>query len=216
MAPVDEVARDLAELTRHAEWATEFFDGPIEAIEGGEYVATVPRMGGRVHMRVDAHIATGAIDMYIAPEAEPFGPALPIRVIPNLDGCDVLFTLSRFLGHPTHSGKTACAQWIASCSGSQIGSGAEQEPWGWMGSVVTEVDGLALWHGETRDAFGVVVDPLQVGDHVDLQAICGDPIGLIRGEASGLMGPSPRFVGVHLALHLDHLARAVVIAMGSA
>ena len=100
MAPVDEVARDLAELTRHAEWATEFFDGPIEAIEGGEYVATVPRMGGRVHMRVDAHIATGAIDMYIAPEAEPFGPALPIRVIPNLDGCDVLFTLSRFPGTP--------------------------------------------------------------------------------------------------------------------
>jgi hypothetical protein len=49
-------------------------------------------------MRIDADIAAGRIDMYLAPVGAPFGPPLPVRVVPNGDGCDVLFTLARFPG----------------------------------------------------------------------------------------------------------------------
>ena len=36
--------------------------------------------------------------MFLAPLGAPFGPPLPVRVVPNGDGCDVLFTLARFPG----------------------------------------------------------------------------------------------------------------------
>lgn len=58
----------------------------------------VPRMGGKVRMRIDADVASGHIDLYLAPTGSPYGPPLPVRVVPNADGVDVLFTLARFPG----------------------------------------------------------------------------------------------------------------------
>lgn len=95
-APPARVSAELADPTTHPEWATEFFAGPVTAAGDGEYHVTVPRMGGDTRMWVDADVAGGRIDLYLAPAGAPFGPPLPIRVIPNGDGCDVLFTLSRF------------------------------------------------------------------------------------------------------------------------
>lgn len=97
-APPDVVAADLADPTTHPEWATEFYAGPVEATSEGDFTATVPRMGGPVRLRVDADPKLGVIDLYLAPEGAPFGPPLPIRVVPNGDGADVLFTLARFPG----------------------------------------------------------------------------------------------------------------------
>jgi hypothetical protein len=97
-APPDVVTRDLADPATHADWALEFFAGPVTPFRDDEYVAIVPRLGGRVRLRVDADIPAGRLDMYIAPLDAAYGPPLPIRVIPNLDGCDVLFTLSRSPG----------------------------------------------------------------------------------------------------------------------
>ncbi len=39
-------------------------------------------------------------DLYLPPEGKPFGPPLPVRVVPNGDGADVLWTLARFPGTP--------------------------------------------------------------------------------------------------------------------
>lgn len=97
-APFEQVASDLADPTAHPEWATEFFAGPIKAIAEDEVVVTVPRMGGEVQMKVDADVASGRIDLYLAPPGAGYGPPLPVRVIPNGGGVDVLFTLARFPG----------------------------------------------------------------------------------------------------------------------
>ena len=99
-APLEQVAADLADPTSHPEWATEFFSGPVVPTPDGEFRATVPRMGGDVRLRVDTDRACGRVDLYLAPLDAPYGPPLPIRVVPNGDGCDVLFTLNRFPGTP--------------------------------------------------------------------------------------------------------------------
>lgn len=97
-APFDHVVSDLADPTTHHEWATEFFSGPPQPAENGGVVVTVPRMGGEVRMRVDADTACGRIDLYLAPHGVAYGAPLPVRVLPNADGVDVLFTLTRFPG----------------------------------------------------------------------------------------------------------------------
>lgn len=95
-APFKRVVSDLADPAMHPEWGTEFFVGPAAPGNGNEVTATVPRMGGPVHMKVDAQFDAGVIDLYIAPDGAPFGPPLPVRVVRNGDGVDVLFTLARF------------------------------------------------------------------------------------------------------------------------
>ena len=99
-APVDRVTADLADASTHPEWGTGFFAGPARPVGDGVWKSTVPMMGGEVSMKVDADVDCGRIDLYLAPAGAPFGPPLPIRVIPNGDGCDVLFTLGRFPGQP--------------------------------------------------------------------------------------------------------------------
>ena len=100
-APFKDVTADLADPTTHPEWATEFFAGPVEARgDEGELVAEVPMMGGRVRFAVAADVDAGTVDLYLAPVGVPFGPPLPVRVIPNGDGVDVLWTLTRYPGTP--------------------------------------------------------------------------------------------------------------------
>lgn len=97
-APAARVTAEPADPLNHAEWATEFFVGPAVPLGDGEFSVTVPRMGGAVRMRVDSNVEEGVIDMFLAPEGAPYGPPLPVRVLPNMDGADVLFTLARFPG----------------------------------------------------------------------------------------------------------------------
>jgi hypothetical protein len=97
-AAFDQVVSDLADPANHPEWGAEFFTGPARPGPEGEVVATVPRMGGEVHMKVEADLTSGRIDLYMAPLDVPFGPPLPVRVVPNGEGVDVLFTLARFPG----------------------------------------------------------------------------------------------------------------------
>lgn len=97
-APLEQVSADIADPTTQHEWATEFFAGPARSVGDGEVEVTVPRMGGDARMRVDADVGSGRIDLYLAPLGAPWGPPLPVRVVPNADGVDVLFTLARFPG----------------------------------------------------------------------------------------------------------------------
>ena len=97
-APFTEVTADLADPATHPEWGTEFFSGAARKGDDGEVIMTVPRMGGEVRSKVDADLEAGRIDLYLTPIGAPFGPPLPVRVIPNGDGVDVLFTLARVPG----------------------------------------------------------------------------------------------------------------------
>jgi hypothetical protein len=97
-APLATVAADLADPTTHHQWATEFFAGPVRPGEGGEFIAPVPMLGGEVRHRIDADVGRGILDLYFAPDGAPWGPPIPVRLVPNGDGTDVLWTLARFPG----------------------------------------------------------------------------------------------------------------------
>jgi hypothetical protein len=97
-APLVKVAADLADPTTHPAWATEFYAGPVHPAGGGEFTAPVPMLGGEVRHRIDADIARGILDLYYAPPGAPYGPPIPVRLVPNVDGTDVLWTLARFPG----------------------------------------------------------------------------------------------------------------------
>lgn len=92
------MSEDLTDARSHPKWATEFFSGETDDQGDGTWRMTAPRMSGRVLLRIDVDVSHAVIDMYMAPEGAPFGPPLPVRVVPNRDGADVLFTLARFPG----------------------------------------------------------------------------------------------------------------------
>ena len=94
-APFEQVAKDLAKPASHAEWGREFFRGPATAAENGSVMVESPVMGGPVRFRVEADEARGIFDLYLAPGDAPYGPPLPVRLIGNGDGVDVLWTLAR-------------------------------------------------------------------------------------------------------------------------
>lgn len=95
------VAADLADPMTHSEWAHRFFAGPSTPTSAdGEVLARVPMMGGKVRYKVEADAARGIFDLFLAPEGTPFGPPIPVRLIRNGDGVDVLWTLSRAPGVP--------------------------------------------------------------------------------------------------------------------
>ncbi len=98
-APFAQVAHDLADPLNHPEWAQEFFASKAEALTGDTVRAAVPAMGGEVKFRIDADEERGIFDLYLAPlEAPGYGPPLPVRLIPNGGGVDVLWTLARLSG----------------------------------------------------------------------------------------------------------------------
>ena len=99
-APPERVTADLADPIAHPEWATEFFSGPARSLGAGEAAVTVPLMGGPARLRVDADVERGIVDLRLAPEGGPYGPPLPVRVVPNGEGADVLWTLARAPGLP--------------------------------------------------------------------------------------------------------------------
>lgn len=99
-APPARVLEDLADPRTHPEWGSEFFGGPLRDSEHGGLIANVPSMGGDVDYRVEARPDAGAIDISFAPPGGDFGPPLPVRLVPNGDGVDVLWTLQRPPGLP--------------------------------------------------------------------------------------------------------------------
>lgn len=108
-APLQTVAEDLADPATHPIWATDFFASPATPLGEGEVRVDVPRMGGPSRMKISADIDQGRIDIYLAPNEGPFGPPLPVRLIPNGDGVDVLWTLARFPGLPEAAWETGLA-----------------------------------------------------------------------------------------------------------
>jgi hypothetical protein len=107
-APFESVCSDLSDPSTHPHWATEFFsDTAAVPVGDGTYRLTAPMMGGAVLARTEARPSLGVIDLFLAPDGAPFGEPLPIRVIRNGSGVDVLWTLSRPDGLPDqawHSG----------------------------------------------------------------------------------------------------------------
>jgi hypothetical protein len=99
-APFTKVATDLADPATHPEWAKEFFSGAAKRTESGEVHVSVPMMGGVVRFKIEADTKRGVLDLFLAPEGVDFGAPLPVRLIKNGDGVDVLWTLTRVPGTP--------------------------------------------------------------------------------------------------------------------
>src|SRR6056297_3409246 len=108
-APFPTVMSELESPLSHPTWATEFFAGEAESLEGGEVRVTVPRLGGECRMKIDARADFGLVDIYLAPIDAPFGKPLPVRVLENGGGATVLWTLTRFPGMPDDSFEAGCA-----------------------------------------------------------------------------------------------------------
>ena len=102
-APFDKIAPDLAEPFTHLEWGAEFFAGPVRQDSGRGLIVRVPAMGRDVQYRVETDLKHGIFDVVIAPLDRKFGPSLPVRLLRNGDGVDVLWTLIRFTGMPNES-----------------------------------------------------------------------------------------------------------------
>ncbi len=102
-APYHEVADYLTDPARAHEWGNEFFAGPLRRADGDEWVAPVPMMGGDVRYRQEVDVARGILDIFLAPPGGEFGPPLPVRLLRNGDGIDVLWTLTRFPDTPDES-----------------------------------------------------------------------------------------------------------------
>jgi len=97
-APFEQVVADLADPATHPEWATEFFAGPAIPRTADEADVTVPMMGGPAQMRIESHPDQGVVNVFLAPARGSYGPPLPVRVVPNGGGVDVVWTLARFPG----------------------------------------------------------------------------------------------------------------------
>lgn len=109
-APFDLVVADLADPAAHPLWAKEFFAGDaVPTGEPGEFRVQVPMMGGATRMRVEAVRDLGVLDLYLAPGEAPYGAPVPIRVLRNGDGADVLFTLGRAPGVPDEAWESGTA-----------------------------------------------------------------------------------------------------------
>lgn len=95
-APFAKVANDLADPYTHSEWATEFIAGPATpGPDDDTVIVPVPAMGGATRYRVEADVEHGIFDLFLAPGDAPFGPPLPVRLVANGDGVDVLWILGR-------------------------------------------------------------------------------------------------------------------------
>ena len=99
-APFADVAQDLATPQNHLEWATEFFSGEARPGNGDELIVYSPFMGVDARFRVEANLDHGIVDLYLAPGEAPYGTPLPVRLLHNGEGVDVLWTLTRFPGTP--------------------------------------------------------------------------------------------------------------------
>lgn len=99
-APFGKVIADLADPATHPEWATEFFKSAAKKTESGEVLVAAPMMGGTVKFKIEADARQGILDLFLAPEEADFGAPLPVRLIKNGSGVDVLWTLTRVPGMP--------------------------------------------------------------------------------------------------------------------
>ena len=87
---LDEVYAFLAEPANFSRWASGLGDG-LHRVDEQWYADTAQ---GRVHLRFSAPNAFGVLDHYVSP-APGVEIYVPMRVIANGDGCDVVFTLFR-------------------------------------------------------------------------------------------------------------------------
>jgi len=99
-APFAKVVMDLADPVTHPEWAKEFFSGAAKRTGTEEVLVSVPMMGGIVRYKIEADTKRGVLDLFFAPDGVDFGVPIPVRLIKNGDGVDVLWTLTRFPGMP--------------------------------------------------------------------------------------------------------------------
>ncbi len=80
----------LAEPKTFALWGGSLPETEMKHLGGMDYLVTLPR-GPRV-MRFTPFNEFGVLDYEVFLEGETGGPVTPVRVHPNQDGCEIVFT----------------------------------------------------------------------------------------------------------------------------
>jgi len=91
--PFSAVTALLADPSRYSEWAIDYFTSPVAKVDVSTYRVSTPP--GDRRFRVDADVDRGTFDLYLAPLDGPFSYPIPIRVLHNGEGADVIFTVTR-------------------------------------------------------------------------------------------------------------------------
>ena len=88
--PYGEVYRFLSEPTNLALWGGTEPASEMRHLGGTDYLVQLPR--GRRVMRFTPVNAFGVLDYQVFEEGEDGGPLTPVRLHPNQDGCELVFT----------------------------------------------------------------------------------------------------------------------------
>ncbi len=107
-APFSVVANDLAQPETHPEWGTEFFDGPLKNNDDGSYSGQSKFMGGAFRYKVESNKDYGIFDLYLAPEGQGLGHALPVRLVKNYEGVDVIWVMAQMPDMPDQAFEQSC------------------------------------------------------------------------------------------------------------
>ena len=108
--PFAEVYDFLAEPRNFASWAT-MPGGRIQSLGDGDWLAEMP--DSRLVMRFSPRNPYGVLDYHASPEGAPRGPVVPVRLYPNDEGCELLYTVFRRAG-VTDERFASDAEWITS------------------------------------------------------------------------------------------------------
>ena len=85
-----EVYGFLAEPSNFALWGGSEPDSAMIHLGGSDYLVTLPR--GRRVMRFTPFNEFGVVDYQVFLEGETNGPVTPVRIHPNHEGCEIVFT----------------------------------------------------------------------------------------------------------------------------
>ena len=80
----------LADPTNFTLWGGTEPGGEMKHLGGRDYLVVLPR--GRRVMRFTPFNEHGVLDYQVFREGETAGPVTPVRLHPNEDGCEMLFT----------------------------------------------------------------------------------------------------------------------------
>ncbi len=79
----------------YPKWGTKFFTGPVVEQPNKDLIVDIKMMGGATKFAVSTNKGSGAVQLYFAKPGKEFKEPLEIRVIPNGEGSDLLWTLVR-------------------------------------------------------------------------------------------------------------------------
>ena len=108
--PFAEVYEFLADPLNFRRWAANP-DSEMEPLDGGDWLVDLPT--GRMAIRFAPRNTFGVLDYQVFPPGGNGGPVVPVRLIANGEGCELVFVWMQRPGSPIERFKSD-AEWVAS------------------------------------------------------------------------------------------------------